>query len=157
MTLPPDHAPPTPLASVVDHVETLVNSMLDRMVRAPEEGKDAPRGLTYPQYRVLAHLCACGPMPVGEVGHLVGMARSSATEMAGRLERDGLVTKSRPRPRSREVLLAPTPRAHELVSARRGHHRAAFERMLERLSPAERQEMVHALETLGRLLGRALP
>jgi len=144
------------LKSAVDRIETLVSSLMDRMVRAPYPS-DSSESLSYAQYRVLAHLCTHPGVQVGELGQVVGVARSTATEMGARLERAGLVTKSKESPRARAVRLEPTAAARRLVRQRRGHHREAFEAVLQRLQPEEGRELLEALETLSRLLGKAMP
>lgn len=144
-------------AQVVDRMEAVVVSLMERMVRAPQLAGPAERGLSYPQYRILAHLCVHDRIKVGEVGLLLGIARSSATEMVARMERDGLVSKSRPHPNSREVHLEPTEQARLLVRQRRGMHRQVFKQVLGRLPPEDGHELLRALETVGRLLDKAMP
>jgi DNA-binding MarR family transcriptional regulator len=70
---------------------------------------------------------------------------SSASRLCDRLEATGLVRRV-PDPRDRrEVRLLLTPAAQRLLEELRERRRAALAEVLERMSPASRQELVHAL------------
>jgi DNA-binding MarR family transcriptional regulator len=130
---------------------------MERMARAPKVSSPADRGLSDAHYRVLACALANERMNVGDVGRVLSIARSSATEMVARMERDGLLAKVRLRPNSREIFLVPTDLGRGLVGKRRSQHQTALQKVLDRLSDAEGEELLEAVETIGRLLKKGIP
>ncbi len=155
--MPRTSKPPSISPETVARVEKLVAALTEQMTRPPRQGPRPPSGvaLSFAQYRVLAQACAEEGMLVGDVSRLLGIARSSATEMVARMEHEGLVTKSRDARDARIVRLLPTRLGRQLASRRRGHHHEAFEGLLAQLSCEEAHQLVDALETLGRLLAKA--
>lgn len=65
-------------------------------------------GLTYPQYLAMVTLWEKGPMRVGDLGAAVGLESNTLTPMLKRLERLGLVTRTRSSQDERQVIVGLT-------------------------------------------------
>ncbi len=73
-----------------------------------------PLGLTYPQYLVLVALWSGGGQTVGQIGQRLGLESNTLTPLVKRLEKNGLVTRSRDPEDERRVLVALTPEGEAL-------------------------------------------
>ena len=71
----------------------------------------SPLGLTYSQYLVLLVLWERGSATVGELRDCLHLDAGTITPLLQRMERGGLVTRSRDRQDERRVIVALTPRA----------------------------------------------
>jgi DNA-binding MarR family transcriptional regulator len=74
----------------------------------------SPLGLTYSQYLVLLVLWERGHATVGELRECLHLDAGTITPLLKRMERDGLVTRSRDRQDWRRVIVALTPSASAL-------------------------------------------
>lgn len=74
----------------------------------------APLGLTYSQYLVLLLLWERGSATVGELRDCLYLDAGTITPLLKRMERGGLVTRSRDSEDERRVIIAPTPHATAL-------------------------------------------
>ncbi len=76
-----------------------------------------PHGLTFARYEVLMllHFSRSGALPVGKVGERLQVHPASVTNAVGRLESDGLVTRSPHPADGRSVLAAITTAGRELA------------------------------------------
>ncbi|MEJ2626546.1 MAG: MarR family transcriptional regulator [Pseudolabrys sp.] len=74
----------------------------------------APLGLTYSQYLVMLMLWERAPVTVGEIGACLHLDNGTLTPLLKRMERGGLITRSRDPRDERRVLVAPTPHGREL-------------------------------------------
>ena len=105
-------------------------------------------GLTPQQGQLLCVLMA-KPYGMGELGAVLGLAKSSLTGLVDRTERNGLVRRE-PDPRdTRAVLVALTPRGSRLAERFYAEACRRIDTLPTGLSAAER-------DTLGRLLGRVV-
>jgi DNA-binding MarR family transcriptional regulator len=103
-------------------------------------------GLTQQQGQLLCVLMA-QPYGMGELGAMLGLAKSSLTGLVDRSERNGLVQR-RPDPQdSRAVRVALTPRGAKLVDEFYAETCRRVEELTSGFAPADR-------ETLAALLGR---
>ncbi|MCA2229399.1 MarR family winged helix-turn-helix transcriptional regulator [Nonomuraea aurantiaca] len=103
-------------------------------------------GLTQQQGQLLCVLMA-QPYGMGELGAMLGLAKSSLTGLVDRSERNGLVQR-RPDPQdSRAVRVALTPRGAKLVDEFYAETCRRVEDLTSGFAPADR-------ETLAALLGR---
>lgn len=71
-------------------------------------------GLTYPQYLVLLVLWEADPASVGELGERLQLDTGTLSPLLQRLERGGLLTRSRSRVDERQVEVALTPAGRAL-------------------------------------------
>ena len=74
----------------------------------------APWGLTYPQYLVLIELWTKGPLSVRELGDDLALDSGTLSPLLGRMERSGLLTRTRDAADGRVVTVALTPRGDAL-------------------------------------------
>ena len=106
------------------------------------------RGLTPQQGQLLCVLMA-QPYGMGELGAMLGLAKSSMTGLVDRTVRNGLVRRE-PDPRdTRAVRVALTPRGQEVAEEFYAETCRRIDRLPDGLSAAER-------ETLAGLLGRVV-
>ena len=111
-----------------------------------ESGRE--HGITSQQGQLLCVLMA-QPYGMGELGSILGLAKSSLTGLVDRTERNGLVRRE-PDPRDlRAVRVALTPRGSGLAEEFYDETCRRIERLPAGLDDAER-------ETLARLLGRVV-
>jgi DNA-binding MarR family transcriptional regulator len=111
-----------------------------------ESGRE--HGITPQQGQLLCVLMA-QPYGMGELGAMLGLAKSSLTGLVDRTERNGLVQRE-PDPRDmRAVRVALTTRGNRLAAEFYAETCRRIEGLPSGLSPAER-------DTLARLLGRVV-
>ncbi|WP_296595403.1 MarR family winged helix-turn-helix transcriptional regulator [Phenylobacterium sp.] len=73
-----------------------------------------PLGLTYLQYLALMALWAEAPQSIGDLGRRLGLDASTLTPLCKRMEKAGLVTRTRDPGDARRVIIELTPRARAL-------------------------------------------
>ena len=97
------------------------------------------------QLRVLTIVARGRQTNMGRLAEALGVVPSSASRLCDRLEATGLLRRV-PDPRDRrEVRLLLTPAARRLLEELRDRRRAALAAVLDRMTPAGRQELVRAL------------
>ncbi|WP_432524405.1 MarR family winged helix-turn-helix transcriptional regulator [Kineococcus sp. SYSU DK006] len=99
---------------------------------------DALESLTLQQYRVLVLICRRGPLRSGALAAAIGVHPSTFTRAVDRLVAAGWVVRQDNPDTRREVLVAPTDTARELVGQVMERRRAQFESVLERMAPEDR-------------------
>src|SRR5690348_10018752 len=97
------------------------------------------RGVTIPQFRVLALLDALGPTRTGELAERIGVHPSTFSRTGDRLVAAGLMRRVGNPESRREVLVQLTPAGRRLVQSVWRRRTAELRRILEPLSPEERQ------------------
>jgi DNA-binding MarR family transcriptional regulator len=125
-------------AAVLANVESLLG-VLDgaRLAQSP--------GVPPTQLRVLTTVARSRHTNMSRLAEALGVVPSSASRLCDRLEATGLLRRV-PDPRDRrEVRLLLTPAARRLLDELRDRRRVALATVLERMTPAARQELVHAL------------
>jgi DNA-binding MarR family transcriptional regulator len=125
-------------AAVLDTVESLLG-VLDgpRLTQSP--------GVPPTQLRVLTIVAGNRHTNMSRLAEALGVVPSSASRLCDRLEATGLLRRV-PDPRDRrEVRLLLTPAARRLLEELRDRRRAALAAVLERMTPAARQDLVRAL------------
>jgi DNA-binding MarR family transcriptional regulator len=105
-------------------------------------------GITPQQGQLLCVLMA-QPYGMGELGSMLGLAKSSLTGLVDRSERNGLVRREADPRDMRAVRVALTPRGSTLAEQFYGETGRRIEKLPAGLSAAER-------DTLARLLGRVV-
>lgn len=76
-----------------------------------------PLGLTFPQYLVIVELLDGTPRSVGELGGRLGMDTGTITPLVKRMEKAGLVVRTRDTKDERRVLVDLTPTGASLEDA----------------------------------------
>jgi len=74
----------------------------------------APLGLTYLQYLALMALWTQAPQSIGDLGRRLGLDASTLTPLCKRMEKAGLVTRTRDPADARRVIIDLTPHARAL-------------------------------------------
>lgn len=107
-------------------------------------------GLTYPQYLTLVVLAHEGPQTVGAIGERLKLESSTLTPLLKRMERAGLVSRSRSAHDERVVTIALTEAASDLIERIPPINNAVAEAIGE--TEAGREAMLASLLTMrGRL------
>ena len=129
-------------------------SKLFSVLRRGDSNRAAPEGgadLTLAQLSILLTLLDLGPIRMTELAAHERVRTPTTTVAIRRLEKLGLVKRSRDPSDLRAVLVDVTPRGlvqhREAVATRR----ASLARMLSKLSTEERTALANALEPLSRL------
>jgi DNA-binding MarR family transcriptional regulator len=97
--------------------------------------------LTLEQFWLLRYLRRQGDVAVGELADAIGIAQSSVTVACQRLEKAGLVTRTRSHADERVVQISLTPTGHERIERWRQEKRDVLSSVLAPLEPAERAEL----------------
>ncbi|MGZ6746642.1 MAG: MarR family transcriptional regulator [Nocardioides sp.] len=111
--------------------------------------------VTVTQHRVLVVLAARGDQTVGEIAEALGVHPSNATRYTDRLQRLGLVRRSRSDHDGRVVRVALTPAGHDLLQAVTAKRREDVLEVLGRMTSRETTEAVRALQAFSRAAGEA--
>jgi MarR family transcriptional regulator, organic hydroperoxide resistance regulator len=86
-----------------------------RTVQAVSSRNALEAGLNQSDFQALVRLVAADGLTGAEVGRILGMTSSSITELADRLERSGMVTRTRSASDRRLVVLKPTARGRRVA------------------------------------------
>lgn len=123
---------------------------LHRLARAIRRAAHEPqRGeLTAEQLALLAHLRDDGPQRIGELARLLGITQSAATTACQRLERAGLVTRTREQYDERVVTVAVTASGQERVAAWAQRQPAQMAPLLDTLTPQEANELQRLVQKM---------
>lgn len=111
--------------------------------------------ITLPQYRAVVILCTRGPQHLGQLAEALDVNPSTATRLCDRLVRKSLVGRVASTADRREVTLTATARGQKLVTAVTKRRRAKVSRLVGKLSPDDRAQLVHALGVLAAAAGEA--
>ncbi len=131
------------LAAELDaHWVELGRFFLSRKLRAELDRRTRGKAELSPVQRYTLALLGEEPMRIRDLAERLGLAESSATRLADRLEALGLARRRADATDRRSVLLQLTPsgRAHARAVAER--RRAYLVELLRRLEPDERRELV---------------
>ena len=108
----------------------------------------APVDITVAQQRVLVLLAAQGPQSVGRIAEQLGVNPSNASRHCDRLQRLGLLGRSRSAEDGRVVRIALTAEGRELLESVTQHRRDALAGVVRRLPADERAAVLVALRRL---------
>ncbi len=130
----------------VTDVAAAVESAVESMLAVLDSARLAQTPTVPPaQLRVLTIISRSEHSNMSRLADALDVAPSSASRLCDRLEATGLLRRV-PDPRDRrEVRLMLTPAALRLLDELRERRQAALAQVLERMSPARRQELVRAL------------
>lgn len=120
------------------------------------EGLDALHGaVTVPQFRLLLALDSLGCVPSSVLAGQMGMAASSVTRLADRLESAGLLVRGRDERNRCIVTVEVSDAGRDLVTAVLARRHALFEAVLDAMEPAERTVASSAARHFAQLAGKA--
>lgn len=106
------------------------------------------------QLRVLAIVAAGGSINMNRLAETLQVVPSSASRLCDRLEATGLLRRA-PDPRDRrEVRLVLTAAAHQVLDELHLRRRKALAEVLERMTPAHRQDLLRSLSAFGAAAGK---
>jgi len=138
---------------VIEHLSNLSSAVMDRFLAMQRAIAPDPR-LSYPRYRVLSWVDATREVSISEISASLGIARSTASEMIGRMVRDGLVKKKTDSDDARSVVITLTPVGQRLIKRRKKELWDAHSTLVKDLSRDDQHAFVSAFETLERLTRR---
>jgi DNA-binding MarR family transcriptional regulator len=101
--------------------------------------------LTLVQFRALATLADHGSLRVADLAAELGVNSSTATRMASRLRRKGLVTRTADAADRRATRLEITPAGQGVVRAVTARRQEVISRISRRIAPDRRAAMVEAM------------
>lgn len=136
MTDPQDPAP-------VDITLTASRALLGVVARSVASALEV---VTLPQFRVLVLLSTGGPTRVGTLAEQVGAVPSTFSRSVDRMVAGGWVERSLREENRREIILDLTPDGRRLVDSVTERRRREIRRVLETMSPADRQTVAHAFQ-----------
>ena len=125
-----------------------VLEQLTRLVRQLATAGD----LSMSALMLLARLVRQGPQRLTELAVQEGLSQPGMTQLVGRLERDGWLTRTASRGDRRGVQVEVTAAGRELVALRRAQRAEALSRLLDQLDPDDRAAIERALPALSRLI-----
>ena len=102
--------------------------------------------LSQSDFQALARVVAAGGLTGAELRRILGLTSSSISELADRLERNGMITRTRPRVDRRLVVLKPTARGRRVVERALGPVLTGMARAVRALTDEE-------LDVVSRFLG----
>jgi DNA-binding MarR family transcriptional regulator len=108
-------------------------------------------GLTPTQLAALATVEHSGPIRLGDLAAIEGIAPSTLTRLISALEDSGYVKRCADPTDARASTLAITPRGHEVLEQIRTETTLELARSLGQLSPAQRSALAAALPVLEQL------
>lgn len=126
-------------------IEPLVEDLLllSRLIRPLRRADMTPE-----QYWLLRHLRCNGPLNLGELAQALGITTSSATIACKRLEKAGLLARTRQTDDERIVLISLTEQGSTLIDTWRQQKREAIAQLLGVLNQQEQEELQSLIERL---------
>lgn len=132
-------------ATLSEQLELSVTRLAHVLLRGGDSG------LSRTAASVLHRLATAGPQRVTELATYESIAQPSATALVGRLEAQGLVTRSADPDDGRAVRVTVTSAGERLLGARRAARAEALDARLAMLDKAEREAVAAAVPLLARL------
>lgn len=124
---------------------------LERLVRLIRE-LSTSAGLSPTAATVLGRLDVSGPQRLTELARATGGSQPAMTQLVGRMERDGLVSRTVTKGDRRGVLVELSHHGKEILAARRAQRAVALEQLLDHLDDDDQAAIASALPALGRLV-----
>lgn len=128
---------------------------LRRVIRAVDLHSRAlvrSHGLTAPQALVLREIAAAGELPVGGVAQRVNLSHATITDIVNRLERRGLVVRTRSETDRRRVLVRATPEASQTLKRAPPLLQDAFAARFAKLADWEQTLLLSSLQRIAALM-----
>ena len=117
-------------------------------------GRRAPRDMSRSAASVLGTLRDLGPRRITELANAEAVTQPTMTSLVGRLERDGLVTRTPDPADARAVRVGITEEGLERLGRMRAQRAAVLAEALAELEPNEREAIEAALPVLDKLSRR---
>lgn len=108
----------------------------------------APRGVTFPQVRLLVVLDSLGPVPCSRLADAMGVNASSVTRLADKLEAHGYVTRQVDAHRRTVVTLETTEAGRSVVAGVLDRRHRALADLLAELPASRRHSVTRAVRDL---------
>jgi DNA-binding MarR family transcriptional regulator len=128
-------------------------SKLFSVLRRGDTNRETAGELTLAQLSILVTLLDQGPLRMTELAAHERVRTPTTTVAIRRLEKLGLVKRTRDSSDLRAVLVEITPQGHAQHAESLAARRATLAAMLSQLSPADLEVLQNALGPLGRLAG----
>ncbi len=109
----------------------------------------AGSGLSSSQFAVLEALYHVGPMCLSDLAHKILKTSGNLTMVVGNLEKRGLVTRQQSAQDRRFVSVAITEKGRKLMARIFPVHLARIVELMDRLSPAQQDELARLCRQLG--------
>lgn len=132
-----------------------LETVLEGLVRVVRQMATAG-GLSLPSAATLTRVVRDGPRRLTDLAAAEGVSQPGMTQIVTRLERDGLVQRTREPHDGRVVLIEATAAGTAVVQRRRAERRDALYALLDQLGPDDRDAVERGLPALGRLVEIAL-
>lgn len=113
--------------------------------------------LTFPQAMVLTVLGETGPIPISQLAEKTGSANSTISGIVDRLEKLGLVRRTRSEEDRRVIRVEITEEYRQMRTKALGSVNDYFSTLISSISQQEREEILRALTTLDRVLTEQEP
>lgn len=143
-----------PIPNLVGEADGLALELLRRLDLLA--GAYVHEGVSYSRYRVLSVIHSQGSISVGTLGRAMGLAQSTISEVVARLEKVGIVAKTRNVYDGRAVIVELSDRGRRLVEQYRRRVHERYLSLYRGLSPAERETFLGALKQLDELLRKGM-
>ena len=114
---------------------------------------DSPVDITVAQHRVLVLLAARGDLTIGDIADDLGVNPSNATRYCDRLQRLGLVARTRSPQDGRVVHVELTTEGRDVVRDVTERRRAEVEKVLAQMTAVESASVLDALRAFNRAAG----
>ncbi|MET7996356.1 MarR family transcriptional regulator [Amycolatopsis sp. NPDC005232] len=132
------------------------DSDLDRLERltrvlvavAWDSAHAAPRGVTFPQVRLLVVLASVGRVPCSRLAAAMGVNASSVTRLADKLEAHGYVRRGEDEHRRTVVTVEVTKAGQAVVDDVLARRHEALGELLGQLDPKQREQAAASVEDL---------
>jgi DNA-binding MarR family transcriptional regulator len=135
-----------------DQIEELAEERLRRL--DPMSAGDLRNDISSARYRMLTLLHHQGPMSIGSVARLLKASHSKMSEKVSRLAQLGLVSRTRSVGDERVVVIDLTDKGRQTILRGRERLHESYAALCDRLSAAERDALLRALQELNALLRR---
>ena len=112
--------------------------------------------LTAPQLALLQEVERCGQAPIGSLAKATFLGAPTATGIADRLEKQGLVARVRTESDRRQVLIAITPAGRQLLRRNPPSLSSSFHDQLRRLPRSEQQKICDVLQQVAEMMENAV-
>lgn len=127
---------------VMNHAFHSIEDRLQQQVEA--------HGVSFSEFAVLEVLLNKGPLPIGDVGDQVLLTSGSMTYVVDKLEEEGLIQRRHCEEDRRIIYAELTGQGRELIEDVFSEHAALIRRLMDELSPAEKQKATNLLKRLGK-------
>lgn len=149
----PELAPPPPLGEVLEFLRLLWE--VDHALQRASKRMDATFGVTGPQRLVIRIVGRFPGIPAGQLAAILRIHPSTVTDIVQRLERRGLIQRTRHARDGRRVLLGLTEQGRNVDAQHSGTVEGAVKQALAQLSPLELRGARAALTAVGTTLQEA--